>query len=110
MSSFTRAYGFPELVTLSLGAVTLVVSFARSEDKPFCPSILIAYAFYLPINAGGFGLGSGVEGIWPQGLYVLLFTSALASVLGLITLLILKNSRQLPPALLQADSSCWCFI
>jgi len=80
----------PELVTLSIGAITLVASFARSEDKPFLPSILIAYAFYLPVSAGGFGLGSGVDGIWPQGLYVFVVHFALASVLGLITLFILK--------------------
>ncbi len=80
----------PELVVLSIAAITLVASFARSEDKPFLPSILIAYAFYLPINAGGFGLGSGVEGIWPQGLLVFGVHFALASVLGLITLFFLK--------------------
>jgi hypothetical protein len=80
----------PALVVLSIGAVTLVASFARSEDKPFLPSIIIAYSFYLPINAGGFGLGSGVEGIWTQGLLVFAVHFALASALGLITLFVLK--------------------
>jgi len=80
----------PALVVLSVGAVTLVVSFARSEKKPYLPSILIAYAFYLPINAGGFGLGSGVPGIWPQGILVFAVHFALASVLGLLTLFALK--------------------
>jgi hypothetical protein len=80
----------PALVVLAIGAITLVISFARSEDKPFLPSILIAYMFYLPINAGGFGLGSGVEGIWPQGLLVFAVHFALASALGLITLFFLK--------------------
>ena len=60
----------PELIVLAVGAITLVASFARSENKPFLPSVLIAYAFYLPINAGGFGLGSGLAGIWPQGIFV----------------------------------------
>jgi hypothetical protein len=81
---------YHELFVLSIGAITLVASFARSEDKPFLPSILIAYAFYLPINASGFGLGSGVAGIWPQGLYVFIVHFALASLLGLITLFVLK--------------------
>lgn len=80
----------PELVALSIGAITLVASFARSEDKPILPSILIAYAFYLPINAGGFGLGSGVEGAWPQGALVFAVHFSLASVLGLLTLFALK--------------------
>jgi hypothetical protein len=80
----------PELVVLAIGAITLVASFARSEDKPFLPSVVIAYAFYLPINAGGFGLGSGVDGIWPEGILVFFTHFMLASILGLITLLALR--------------------
>ena len=80
----------PELAVLAVGAVTLVVSFARSENKPFLPSVIIAYAFYLPINAGGFGLGSGVAGIWPQGILVFVVHFALASILGLLTLFAIK--------------------
>jgi hypothetical protein len=80
----------PELAVLAVGAITLVVSFVRSENKPFLPSVVIAYAFYLPINAGGFGLGSGVAGIWPQGIFVFAVHFALASVLGLLTLFVIK--------------------
>jgi hypothetical protein len=80
----------PSLVVLAIGAVTLVASFARSEAKPFLPSVLIAYVFFLPISAGGFGLGSGLEGVWPQGMLVFLAHFALASVLGLITLYVLR--------------------
>jgi len=80
----------PALVVLAIGAITLVASFARSEDKPFLPSVIIAYAFYLPINAGGFGLGSGVAGIWPQGILVFIVHFALASTLGLLTLFAIR--------------------
>ena len=80
----------PTLVVLSIGAITLVASFARSENKPYLPSVIIAYAFYLPISAGGFGLGSGVPGIWPQGILVFAVHFALASFLGLLTLFALK--------------------
>ncbi len=80
----------PSVVVLAIGAITLVASFARSENKPFLPSVLIAYVFYLPISAGGFGLGSGLEGVWPHGLFVFLAHFALASVLGLITLYLLR--------------------
>lgn len=80
----------PALVVLAIGAVTLVVSFARSESKPFLPSILIAYVFYLPISAGAFGLGSGLEGVWPQGMLVFTAHFALAGALGLITLYVLR--------------------
>jgi len=80
----------PSLVVLAIGAVTLVASFARSENKPFLPSILIAYVFYLPISAGAFGLGSGLEGVWPEGILVFVAHFSLASALGLITLYVLR--------------------
>jgi hypothetical protein len=80
----------PALVVLAIGAITLVASFVRSENKPFLPSVVIAYAFYLPINAGGFGLGSGVPGIWPQGILVFAVHFALAGILGLFTLFALR--------------------
>lgn len=80
----------PELVVLIVGSVTLVASFARSENKPFLPSVVIAYMFFLPISAGGFGLGSGLEGVWPQGILVFVAYFALAGIFGLLTLYILK--------------------
>jgi hypothetical protein len=80
----------PALIVLAIGTITLVISFARSEEKPFLPSVLVAYLFYLPINAGGFGLGAGLQDIFPQGLYVFVAHFALASVLGLITLFLLR--------------------
>jgi hypothetical protein len=80
----------PELVVIVIGAVTLVASFVRSESKPFLPSVIIAYAFYLPINAAGFGLGSGLPGIWPHAILVFIAHFALVSVFGLLTLLVLK--------------------
>jgi len=80
----------PELVVFALGAITLVTSFARSEDKPFLPSIIIAYAFFLPISASAFGISSGLPNVWLQGLLVFLTHFALTSTIGLITLLILR--------------------
>ncbi|MFM8427448.1 MAG: DUF389 domain-containing protein [Chloroflexota bacterium] len=80
----------PELVVFALGAITLVISFARSEERPFLPSVLIAYAFYLPIGATGFGIGSGLPDIWLQGLLVFLAHFVMTSVLGLFTLFVLR--------------------
>ena len=80
----------PELIVFALGAITLVISFARSEDKPFLPSVLITYAFYLPISAVSFGIGSGLPDIWLQGLLVFFVHFAMTSTIGLITLFILR--------------------
>jgi MFS family permease len=80
----------PSLVVFIIGAITLVASFARSEEKPFLPSVLIAYAFFLPINAVGFGLSAGLDEVWLQGLIVFAVHLSLASIIGLITLFILR--------------------
>lgn len=80
----------PELVVLIIGAITLVISFARSENRPFLPSVVIAYTFFLPISASGFGLGSGLEGLWPQGALVAAVHFSLASIFGLGTLFLLR--------------------
>jgi len=80
----------PELIVLAIGAVTLVASFVRSETRPYLPSVIIAYFFFLPINASGFGLGSGLPDVWLPGLLVFFTHLALASLLGLITLYALK--------------------
>ncbi len=80
----------PDLLTLAIGATTLIVSFARSEDKPFLPSILLVYSFYLPLSAGGFGLGANLQGVGLEGLLVFFAYFSLASLIGLATLLALR--------------------
>lgn len=80
----------PALLVFAIGAMTLVASFARSEEKPFLPSVLVAYAFFLPINAVGVGIGAGLQDVWLQGLLVFATHFALASTLGLLTLFLLR--------------------
>jgi hypothetical protein len=75
---------------LAIAAVILTISFVRSEDKPYLPSIMMAYELFLPLSAGGFGLGSGVAGIWPNGVMVFLVHFAWASLFGILTLIALR--------------------
>ena len=93
--TFNEAYihsslWWPDLVVLAIGAVILTLSFIRSEDKPFLPSVMLAYEFFLPISAGGFGLGSGIGNIWPNGLLVFFVHFAWAILFGLITLIAMR--------------------
>ena len=81
---------WPGLAVLALGSILLVISFVRSEDRPFLPSVMLAYSFLTPISAAGFGLGSGVEGLWPAGALVFVVHLALASLLGMITFLVFR--------------------
>lgn len=80
----------PTLLVLCVGVIILVTSFARSEEKPFLPSVIVAYLFFLPINAIGFGISAGLQEVWLQGLIVFLVHFSLASIVGLITLFILR--------------------
>jgi hypothetical protein len=80
---------WPDLIVLAIGAVLLTVSFVRSEEKPYLPSVILAYGLFLPLSAGAFGLGSGVGNIWPQGLLVFVAHLAWATLFGVGTLFVL---------------------
>ncbi len=79
-----------DLIALAIAAIILTISFVRSEDKPYLPSIMLAYELFLPLSAGGFGLGSGVAGIWPNGVLVFLVHFAWAGLFGILTLIALR--------------------
>ena len=81
---------WPDLIVLALGAIILTISFIRSENKPYLPSVMLAYELFLPLSAGGFGLGSGIGDIWPHGILVFLVHFAWASLFGLLTLIALR--------------------
>ncbi|HMB22672.1 MAG TPA: DUF389 domain-containing protein [Anaerolineales bacterium] len=78
-----------DLAALTIGTILITISFVRSEEKPYLPSALLAYELFLPLCAAGFGLGSGVEGIWPQGLYVFIVHLAWGTFFGILTLFFL---------------------
>ncbi len=81
---------WPELAVLALGAIILTISFVRSEAKPYLPSVMLAYGFFLPLSAGGFGLGGGINTVWPHGLLVFFVYFAWAGMFGLLTLMAMR--------------------
>jgi MFS family permease len=81
---------WPDLFFVALGAVLLTTSFVHSEQKPIVQSIMLAYGLFLPLSAGGVGLGLGVTPIWPNGVLVFLAHLALAILVGGITLAALR--------------------
>ncbi|MEJ5241009.1 MAG: SH3 domain-containing protein [Anaerolineales bacterium] len=93
--TLTQAYFHARLwpvdfVILALGVIILVLSFVRSDEKPYLPSALLAYTFYLPIVAAAIGLGGGIEAFWPHGLFVALVRLAWASLLGTLLFYLLR--------------------
>ena len=81
---------WPDIVTITIGAIILTISFVRSEERPYLPSALLTYGLFLPLCAAGFGLGSGVSEIWPQGLYVFLVHISWATFFGIFSLFFLR--------------------
>jgi hypothetical protein len=79
-----------DLFALTVGAIILTISFVRSEERPYLPSALLAYELLLPLCAAGFGLGSGVPGMWPEGALVFVVHFAWATFSGIITLFFLR--------------------
>lgn len=79
-----------DLVVLAVGSILLTASFVRSEDKPYLPSVMIAYELFLPLSAAGIGLGSGVPGLWPNGLLVFVVHLAWATFFGLLILAVFR--------------------
>ena len=81
---------WPDILIITIGAIILTISFVRSEERPYLPSALLTYGLFLPLCAAGFGLGSGVGEIWPQGFYVFFVHLAWATFFAIITLFFLR--------------------
>lgn len=75
---------WPDLLLLVIGTMILVIAFIQSENKPALASLMVAYELYLPVSAAGFGLGSGVQGLWPEAGLVFLIHLALSLIVSLI--------------------------
>jgi hypothetical protein len=92
--SLTQAYNSAELsvinfIVLSVGAVFTAATMAHHERSPAAPSVALAYTLYLPVVVAGFGLGSGIPHLFPDGLVVFAIHLAWGVVLGAVTLAIL---------------------
>ncbi len=77
------------ILVLVLGTILLITSFIRSEKHPILPSVMLTYELFLPLSAAGFGLGSGYSDFWPNGILVFCVHLALATLVGLLTLVVL---------------------
>ncbi len=81
---------WPDLIILAISAVLMVITFVRTEARPYLPSAMIAYELYLPVSAAGFGIGANLLNVFPQALLVALVHFVWATFFGLITLAFLR--------------------
>jgi hypothetical protein len=90
-TSLSQAYLNAELsainfIVLTAGAVFTAATMAHHERSPTAPSVAMAYTLFLPLVVAGFGLGSGVPHLFPDGLVVFAIHLAWGVLLGAITL------------------------
>ncbi len=74
---------YPDLILTALGTSIITIALIQSEDKPILASLMLAYSFFLPVSVAGFGLGNGVSGLFPEGLFVFLVHLAISSILAI---------------------------
>ena len=73
-------------VSSILTAVTLVrLESYESSSLGALPSAALAYELYVPLALAGFGLGSQVPHLWPDGLVVFALHLAWSALLGALT-------------------------
>lgn len=93
-ASLTQAYLNAELsldniIVLMVGAIFTAATMVHHERSPGIPSVALAYTIYLPLVVAGYGLGSGVPHLFPDGLIVFAIHLAWGTLIGAITLAIL---------------------
>ncbi|MCI0518797.1 MAG: DUF389 domain-containing protein [Chloroflexi bacterium] len=93
-AALTQAYAHAQLswmnfLALAAGACLTAAAMAHDERAPAAPSVVLAYALYLPLAVAGYGLTGGAAHLWPDGLVVFAIHLAWSSLLGALTLAIL---------------------
>jgi hypothetical protein len=73
-------------LVLAVGAVLTTIALVRTKRKVSFASVALTYELFIPLIVAGYGLGSGIPDLWPDGLVVFAIHLAWAALLGAITL------------------------
>lgn len=76
-------------LVVALGAVLTTLWLARNRRSAAVASVALSYELFVPLTVAGFGLGAGIDHLWPDGLVVFVIYLACASLLSALTLLVL---------------------
>ena len=74
---------------LAVCAALTTAFLVREKRHPGIPSVGLSYGLYMPLAAAGFGLGSGIPHLWPDGLVLFVIHLAFAALAGAITLAVM---------------------
>jgi len=79
---------WPAILALAVAAALTAATLIRAHN-PEVPSMLLTYGLYVPAAAAGFGLGSGLPFLWPDGLVLFAIHLAWATLCGALTLAVI---------------------
>lgn len=84
---YHAAFSWPDLVVLSAGAIiSALLLMQDKKQKPLVSSVALAYEIFLPIGVAGFGLTSGLPGLFSGAASVFGVHLFYAVLLCLVTL------------------------
>ena len=78
---FHTNFSCPDFIVLSVGAILTAILLVRDpSQRPLLTSVALAYEILLPLGIAGFGLTSGINSLFPNGL-IIFVTHLLLAVL-----------------------------
>jgi uncharacterized membrane protein len=91
LSHLHAQISWPNFLVLAVSSILTAVSLVRSESYEHptisaLPSAALAYELYVPLALAGFGLGSQIPHLWPDGLVVFALHLAWSALLGALAL------------------------
>lgn len=85
---------WPNFLVLAVSAILATAFLVRGDGYPgrlisAFPNVALAYQLFLPLAAAGFGFGSGIPHLFPDGLVVFALHLSWSALLGAITLVLM---------------------
>jgi hypothetical protein len=76
----------PVFLVLAVAGAWTAASLISDEHDPQAPSLMLSFALFAPLAAAGFGLGSGLPHLWPDGLVIFALHLAWSLLCGAVAL------------------------
>jgi Predicted membrane protein len=84
-------FSIPDFILLTIGIVLAIYLTVKApKSRSLVASVALAYEIYIPISLAGFGITSGFQGLFPEGLEIVGLWLAWVIFAGTIFLTILK--------------------
>jgi len=80
---------WPPFLLLAMAGILASATFVKERKGARASSLLLAYGLYLPLVSAGYGLGSGIPYLWPDGLVIFAIHLAWATLFGAVGLFIM---------------------